>query len=171
VRKVLACLALPAFIAGMLFAGGAAAGGGGVARYQIQSAVLTVSLEPAGFQGNIHVYDITINPCDGSFTGVSNPADVIASGETIHAVLNGANIDFTADYNVPLDYYEWYGTGPLATIAGSDNQGASWSPLLGSVAYGPNLTSYKNHGDFVSSSPDKNDAAHACIGMPVNSNK
>ena len=34
-----------------------------------------------------------------------------------------------------------------------------------------NATNYKNHGDFVSASPDKNDAAHSCIGMPINSQK
>ena len=63
--------------------------------------------------------DITINPCDGTFQGVSNASNVIPTGETIHGVLNGANIDFTADYNGSL--YEWYGTGPLTNIAGHDN--------------------------------------------------
>jgi hypothetical protein len=28
-------------------------------------------------------------------------------------------------------------------------------------------TSYNNHGDFVSQSPDKDDAAHSCIGKPI----
>lgn len=28
-------------------------------------------------------------------------------------------------------------------------------------------TDYNNHGDFVSQQPDKNDAAHSCIGMPI----
>jgi hypothetical protein len=28
-------------------------------------------------------------------------------------------------------------------------------------------TNYKNHGEFVSSQADKNDAAHSCIGMPI----
>ena len=32
-----------------------------------------------------------------------------------------------------------------------------------------NSTSYKNHGEFVKQSADKNDAAHSCIGMPINS--
>jgi hypothetical protein len=34
-----------------------------------------------------------------------------------------------------------------------------------------NTSTYKNHGEFVKQSPDKNDAAHSCIGMPVNSSK
>ena len=34
-----------------------------------------------------------------------------------------------------------------------------------------NLSSYKNHGEFVKAQADKNDAAHSCIGMPINSSK
>ena len=30
-------------------------------------------------------------------------------------------------------------------------------------------THFKNHGDYVSQSADKNDAAGSCIGMPIGS--
>jgi hypothetical protein len=32
-------------------------------------------------------------------------------------------------------------------------------------------TSYKNHGDYVSQMGGGDDAAHSCIGMPINSSK
>jgi hypothetical protein len=35
------------------------------------------------------------------------------------------------------------------------------------VTFTVTMSNYKNHGDFVSSQADKNDAAHSCIGMPI----
>jgi len=32
-------------------------------------------------------------------------------------------------------------------------------------------SNWRSHGAFVASNPDKNDAAHSCIGMPIVSNK
>ena len=49
-----------------------------VARYQTQSATLTISLQPE--YPYTHVYDITLNPCDNTFTGVSDVADVSVPG-------------------------------------------------------------------------------------------
>jgi hypothetical protein len=30
-----------------------------------------------------------------------------------------------------------------------------------------NTSNYKNHGQYVSSQSDRDDAAHSCIGMPI----
>jgi hypothetical protein len=32
-----------------------------------------------------------------------------------------------------------------------------------------NLTNYKNHGEYVKAMGGGDDAAHSCIGMPINS--
>ena len=139
-----------------------------VARYQTQSATLTISLQPQ--YPYVHVYDITLNPCDNTFTGVSDVADVsVPGGETISGTLNGGNITFTASYNGST--YQWTGSGALTAFTGSDTDGNVFTTLNGGVTNLTNVSNYKNHGAFVSASADKNDAAHSCIGMPVNSNK
>ena len=53
--------------------------------------------------------------------------------------------------------------------------GGTWSPwrleLKATTPVITNSTNYKNHGDYVKQSADKNDAAHSCIGMPVTASK
>ena len=34
-----------------------------------------------------------------------------------------------------------------------------------------NKSTYKNHGQYVTAMGGGDDAAHSCIGMPINSNK
>ena len=78
-----------AMVAAMVAAGvGLAAGPAHAA--STQSALLTIDLG-SQFPGNVHVYDITIDPCSGAFSGVSNVADNVPAGETISGTLTAAD--------------------------------------------------------------------------------
>ena len=161
-----------------------ASAGGPPARYQLQSMTIT-AIQPKDQITQwtdiwTHAYNVTLNPCDGSFTGTGTlngtPSQWDSRGfwgtETITGTLNGdGTISFTGTRSstdgvayslnhAPLDN----STVTLATT----NPVFDW-PLEFKVSAGTptNTTDYKNHGDFVSSQADKNDAAHSCIGMPI----
>ena len=88
-------------------------------------ALLTINLEP-GWPGNVHVFEITIDARDGSFTGVATPSSSVA-GETIRGVFSDGCTDFdiTAAHPAPAQY-SWVGTGPLRGFAGADSRGNVW---------------------------------------------
>ena len=72
--------------------------------------------------------------------------------------------------NVPGYHYTY--NGPLAGGTAYDFQAddtafSSGFTIENTLSHKTH-TDYKNHGEFVKQSPDKNDAAHSCIGMPVN---
>ena len=97
------------------------------------SAVLRISLGPA-FPGNVHVYDITIDPRDGTFAGSAHRASNIR-GETITGALSAGNtdIDFTAVYPTPAYEYAWFGTGPIVGFTGGDSLGNVMDALSATV--------------------------------------
>ena len=139
-----------------------------VARYQTQAGTLTISLEPA-YQGNIHVFDITVNPCDGAFTGTTAASSPVAYGETISGTfLNGTLVDFLSTYSTGLPGYQWFDDGP-----GHAADLYLGNPLTPRFAIAVttalvNTSDWKNHGQYVKSNPDdKNTAAHSCLGMPI----
>jgi hypothetical protein len=117
-------------------------------------------------------FSVSLNPCDGSFTGtgsVSGTGFGLLSNETITGQLNGNHVSFTATRDsdgvvysladAPLD-------GTTVTLATS-TPSVSW-PLEFHVTNTIDaFSNYKNHGDYVSQAGDKADAAHSCIGMPI----
>jgi hypothetical protein len=116
---------------------------------------------------------MTLNPCDGTYTGTGmgydpsmNPwaPETIASG----SYANG-EISFTA---VGARGFSWTLTNAPTdgtTVLASTNPAVSW-PVHARVTLQSVTTSdYKNHGDYVSSVGGGSDAAHSCIGMPINS--
>ncbi len=63
-------------------------------------------------------------------------------------------------YNVPFNFHY---SGPLAG-------GGSYADSLGQTipaTFAVNMSSFKNHGDYVSSMGGDDDAAHSCVGMPI----
>jgi hypothetical protein len=172
VKKLILAIAVAA-VATIAFVGSASAG---VARYQTQSMTIT-AVQPKDAVGQwddvwTHTYNVTLNPCDGSFTGIgsiSGTGSDFVSNETITGHLDGNTVSFTATRdsdglvyslsNAPLD-------NPTVTLATS-NPSVSW-PLEFKVGATTTPTSnYKNHGDYVSSQGGGSDAAHSCIGMPI----
>ncbi|HEY2813434.1 MAG TPA: hypothetical protein VGJ03_08230 [Acidimicrobiales bacterium] len=125
--------------------------------------------------------DVTVNPCDGTFSGpgvqpslnvptftqgfLHGPLGNLAHYTVSYTV--GAQTDYTVTADVTLN--------PDNSFSGtwSDNYvGGAQSGTVTSVAPSSSQsTNFKNHGDYVKSAGGGADAAHSCIGMPVTSNK
>jgi len=170
-RKIILAVAVAA-LATMAIVSSASAG---VPRYQTQSMTIT-AVQPEGAVGQwsnvwTHTYTATLNPCDGSFSGVGSLSGTINgpySNETITGHLDGNKVSFTATRPDGVDYS--LSNAPLGnstvTLATS-NPVVSW-PLEFKVGATMGATSdYKNHGDYVTSQGGGSDAAHSCIGMPI----
>jgi hypothetical protein len=173
VKKIILAVAIAA-VATIAVAASASAD---VARYQTQSMTIT-AIQPYGEVGQFaniwkHVYNVTLNPCDNSFTGTGVQTDNIGNfyaNETITGTLNGNKVTYTATRsldglvyslsNAPLDS----STVTLATSTPS----VPWPLEFKVSATTTPITSFKNHGDYVSSHGGSSDAAHSCIGMPIN---
>ena len=149
----------------------------GVQRYQEQSLTIT-AVQPEGAVGQwatiwTHTYVVTLNPCDGSFSGngvVRGTINGFLSTETITGHTDGDTVSFTATRdsdglvyslsNAPLD-------NQTVTLATS-NPTVPWDlEFRVDVTSVVDSTNYRNHGDYVRQAGNKADAAHSCIGMPI----
>jgi hypothetical protein len=161
-RKIIAAVASVTAIAALVLPTIASAD---VARYQTtDSMTLVTHYNGIDF---IHHYTITDNPCvDNSFTGVAKGGIVSGDGETIQGTFNGSNITVQGQYHNGSGY-TWNYSGPLT---GGGNGGDSLN-LKWTVSMTTDTSNFKNHGQYVSSQGGGSDAAHSCIGMPINSSK
>ena len=127
-----------------------------------------------------HTYNVTLNPCDGSFTGTGQAIGTgypgIYTNETITGNFDGTTVSYLAKYVAPSERSASYAVnGPIsksliATAWNADGTKVDTAPNVLEFNVSQTMTPLapvKNHGDFVSQSPDKNDAAHSCIGMPI----
>ena len=120
---------------------------------------------------------ITFNPCDGSFsgTGTAYPNNT-ATPTTISGWATGADtFTFTDSYTVgsQTDYM----VTANITVNDDGSFSGTWSDnyaggqQTGTVDAGaPVMTgssSWANHGQYVSSNGGGADAAHSCLGMPM----
>jgi hypothetical protein len=137
----------------------------------MQNITITSSL------GSGHSYTGQLSPCDGSFTATGQTSDGVNTWtETVNGVLTASTLDYTSHYT-PKVYGTDYSYWVTATRAGSSWTGTwsdspGWttdSPTTGTVNVGSNATNYKSHGEYVAANGGGDDAAHACIGMPVQS--
>lgn len=154
-----------------------AAAPGGVARNQ----ATTITYTMAGGYG--HTYNVVINPCNGGTVSASgwqwgpggDPA-VHYPDEIITATLSvdGTMLTFNpAVYVGGWPYnsgtaYSWWGTFPVVggTFTASDSTGGVY-PGIVITRTSTNVTTWANHGAYVSSLGGGDDAAHSCIGMPI----
>ena len=147
-----------------------------VPRYQLQTFTMNLTVSYGGLY--THSYTGSFSPCDGSFSGVGQypalPA-VASIGESISGTLTGTALSFAAVYHTAPYVGYTFGlvtdtfnpaTGAFTGTA-TDTLGRLL-PISGSLTFVA-ATDYKNHGDYVSSQPkgDREDAAHSCIGMPI----
>ena len=170
-KKILLAVAVAA-VAVMALAATASAD---VPRYQTQSMTLT-AVQPEGAVGQwqnvwTHTYNVELNPCDGSFTGVGSLSGTINgfySNETITGHLDGNAVSFTATRPDGLEYS--LSNAPLdnstVTLATS-NPVVPWALEFKVGKTMTSTSNYRNHGEFVASQGGGSDAAHSCIGMPV----
>jgi hypothetical protein len=136
---------------------------GGTDRYQIGTTPYTV-LVMSGGNTYEHDFVVTTNPCDGtlSITGSTPANSGYYTTETVTGTLTAGVISFTATYDGPYSPgYQWSGSFPVAG-------GALSGEFTGTVSAGTTTTTtFKNHGDYVSSMGGGSTAAHSCIGMPL----
>lgn len=141
-------------------AGPATAAPGGPDRYQSTATAYTVAV----LNTYIHNFMVTVNPCDGTIiiTGSTPGGSWYYTTETVTGTLASGVITFQSKYNGPYNPgYTWSGSFPVAG-------GALSGQYTGTVTKGSMTSStYKSHGDFVSSMGGGSDAAHSCIGMPI----
>jgi hypothetical protein len=113
----------------------------------------------------VHDFVVMMNSCDGSIdiTGGTPVNSGYFTTETVTGTLVGGKISFRAVYNGPFSPgFSW--TGNFA----ADKDGLLSGDYWGSVTVtSSSMTSYRNHGEYVANSANKNDAAHSCIGMPL----
>lgn len=134
--------------------------GGGPARYQLATTTYTISVLDAF----IHTFIVTANPCDGSIaiTGSTPIESSYYTTETVTGTQAAGVITFSSTYDGPYSPgFMWAGSFPVGG-------GALSGDFTGTVTAAPTtLSTFKNHGDYVSSMGGGPDAAHSCIGKPI----
>ncbi|MEO8229463.1 MAG: hypothetical protein ABI628_06845 [Chloroflexota bacterium] len=160
-KRMFAALAAVGLLVGVV-AGPVLAGSGGVQRYQVATTSYTVVV----LDTFIHTFVVSVNPCDTSITitGSTPVESDYYTTETVTGTLTGGVISFNATYDGPYSLgFTWSGSFPVGG-------GALSGAYAGTVTAAPTtLSTYKNHGDYVSSMGGGRDAAHSCIGKPITS--
>jgi hypothetical protein len=148
-----------------------------VPRHQEHTATFTVNQpkDATGQFNNVwrHEFKVTVNPCDGTFSGVAPTYDNGASSPTWTETVTGSFGNGTVSFDtVPVGGGATfrvtdapYNTSVIAESTWTQN-------IIEMKASAPkftNTSSYKNHGEYVKA--HGSDAAHSCIGMPINSNQ
>ena len=174
-------------VAAVATMGVASSASAGVERYQMQTMTIT-ALQPENEYKQwtnvwTHTYTVTLNPCDGSFTGTGSVSGTLGgflSDETISGKFVGDDISFMATRKSDGVKYEL--NGPISdTLTPIEEAliGKAWYADGTEINVSPNAlefrisgtttntSNYKNHGDYVKQAGDKADAAHSCIGMPI----
>ena len=138
------------------------AGAGGVQRFQVATTTYNIAV----LDTFIHTFVVAVSPCDGSIaiTGSTPLESGYYTIETVTGTLANDVISFSSTYVGPSAPAS-RGRGPSRSRAGrcrATSPAPSRRPPT-------TLSTYKNHGDFVSSMGGGPEAAHSCIGKPVNS--
>ncbi len=155
-----------------------------VERYQSQTATFTMTQPAQDYKqwNNVWTmaYKVNVNPCDNTFTGNGVQTGHDANGDytgkwTINGKFNAdKTATFEADRQDGLVFHLTNAVMDGKTITDAQHNAAWETHPIEEKLTAPlfsNTSDYKNHGEFVSQSADKNDAAHSCIGMPINSSK
>lgn len=158
-QRFLISLATVSLLVGAI-AAPALAAGNGPARYQAATTPYTLTV----LDTFIHDFIVVSNPCDGSITvtGSTPASSDYYTTETVTASQAAGVISFTSVYDGPYNPgFTWAGSFAVTggTLSGD---------FSGTVVAGPTtMSSFKNHGDYVSSMGGGPDAAHSCIGKPI----
>jgi hypothetical protein len=161
-----------------------------VQRNQSQTATFTLT-QPVVYSDGSHAgefgdwqHDVTVevNPCDNTFVGT---AKVFATDKTWGApALADENISGSFGANGTVDFtLTRPGYDGVETLVGAKMDGTTVShpTTTGPEQYELNMkvtapvftntSNYKNHGEYVKAMGGGDDAAHSCIGMPVQARK
>jgi hypothetical protein len=185
VHQLLAVAAGTALVGSLAVIGVSSSAGAAVMRNQIETMNVIVSVfSPAATSTNVHEYTVTVNPCDGTFTGWGGGySSLAATSPYVTEVVSGTYVGgvFTINstyngttYGSPYTYT----VGPVAVplTVETTSTAFTWSTGVPAGSYpvwvtlnATSASSFVNHGQYVSSVGGGDDAAHSCIGMPVTS--
>jgi hypothetical protein len=153
-----------------------------VQRYQTQDATFTLT-QPAGQVGqwgNVWTHKITVqvNPCDNTFSGTGIESGQDQNGpSTFNEKVTGKFGDGTVSLTVTRDDGVVFALSNAPTDSNTVTLATSSPVVPQALEFRvteptfANTSTYKNHGDYVSAMGGGADAAHSCIGMPINSGK
>lgn len=154
-----------------------------VPRYQTQDATFTMTQPADAYNqwNNVwrHDFKVHVNPCDGAFTGTGiqtghdSNGPYTADWKIAGTFLADNKVTFTATRkdNLVLKLDNAPMGNDVATIA---TLNVSTPQPIEEKVTAPvfsNTSNYKNHGEYVKAMGGGSDAAHSCIGMPLNSNQ
>jgi hypothetical protein len=161
-------------LAGIIAAGPAFAASSSVARNQVSTFTYEVTVNGV----YSHSYTVTSACGDATGTGQYPAIGTPTYDESFTSSVDGNNLTFTAAYSDPgtqqLTGYHYTFTGAFTDTTGdfagtiTDTMGQNL-PASGHMTV--TTTDYANHGQYVSANNGTDDAAHSCIGMPVQSQK
>ena len=148
-----------------------------VARYQTQSMTIT-AVQPENAVGQwtnvwTHTYNVTLNPCDGSFSGVGSQKGTIDTADNATETIKGhpdrdaVSLTATRSDDVVYSLSKAPLDGSTATLATSAPVVPLDLEFKVSKSNPVSTSNYRNHGDCVSQMGGRADAAHSCIGMPI----
>ena len=153
----------------------------GVERYQMQSMTITAQQPENEYKqwGTVwtHTYNVTLNPCDRSFSGTGSQVGTLGGLQTttqsVTGQLDGNNVSLSAKRS---DGISWTMSGLVtetlnATVSDADGNviDTTANPIEFRLTKSTPIatTNYKNHGEYVKAMGGGADAAHSCIGMPI----
>lgn len=170
-KKVFAALVAAGLLVG-LTAGAAAAAPGGTARNQVTTWTYSMAI------GYGHTYNVVYTSCSGSVVASGwqwgadgNPA-THNPDETIVATVSSDGTMLTFDSTYVGGWggspYSWSGTFPVigGTFTITDSNGAVYNGVS-ITRTATAVSTWANHGAYVSAMGGGADAAHSCVGMPV----
>jgi hypothetical protein len=147
-----------------------------VPRYQTATINFSTDVGPGIDQ---HDYTMSYNPCDGTLQGTGVEA-VFGYDESLMCSLAGGVLSCDGEYHAnatsgtTYDGYQFTYTAPF-DLSGTPTSGTATASGTDYptefIVTGMVSSIWRNHGAFVSAQPDKKDAAHSCIGMPINAQK
>jgi hypothetical protein len=180
VKKFVGSVFAAAMISSLAVVGLSSSAGAGVARYQIETLQYTVTVEGT----YTHSFTVTVDPCNGTFTATGQ-SPALPAAASVYETLSGStdglgNLSFTATYyndpafTSPTGY--WWSFAGSFTDANYDFAGTLTNSSLGQSGLtvtgtmnSASFSTYANHGQYVSSMGGGSDAAHSCVGMPMQS--
>jgi hypothetical protein len=146
-----------------------------VQRHQTQTATFTVK-QPRGSTGQFnniwkHDFKVTVNPCDSTFTGSGKVTDGQSNSTVWTEDITGSFGDNTVSFDTVPNAGATFGVtdAPYNTTVFADS---TWTQNVIefriSTPVFTDTSNYKNHGQYVKAMGGGDDAAHSCIGMPIN---
>jgi hypothetical protein len=184
VKHLVAIAAGAALVSSLSLIGLSGGAGAAVQRYQFESMSITVALfGPSATSTNVHQYTVTLNPCDGTFAGLGGGFFGVGGAEyvteSVTGTYVGGNFSLSSTYDGSTYGSPYtYAVGPVAVALSAETPSLAYTFSSGTpagtypvwITLSANaVSSYTNHGQYVSSTGGGDDAANSCIGMPIQS--